>query len=191
MHVNNARYMMAATAADSGHRTDHAVQWAEQCAAYARASGNRQELAHAELTRARLTGGPDVEADLAEAVDAFRSVGDLRCLARSYLLLAGRRAPAEQVPLYERALEVADAAHDPLNQERALEGLVRAHWASGARHDAAVALGRLVTLVGYGPATSRCPDEMVPQLADWTAAIAEGQAHGSSPPVPTGPPSTG
>ncbi|MDQ3155442.1 MAG: hypothetical protein M3Q98_01765 [Actinomycetota bacterium] len=66
MHVNNSRYMMAATAAQSGLDTKRATLWAEQCAAYARDSGNRHELAHAVLTRSALSAGPDVDADIAE-----------------------------------------------------------------------------------------------------------------------------
>lgn len=182
MHVNNSRYMMAATAADLGSRTDAAVAWAEQCATYAHASGNRHELAHALLTRARLTSGPDVEADLAAAVDAFRTVGDLRCLARSHLLLAGRRRGAEQVSLLQQALEIARTARDQVNQEQALGGLVRAHWESGAGRDAATALGALVGLVGWDRATGACPDEMLERLDRWDTAIAEGQARGQHRP---------
>ncbi len=53
MHVNNVRYMMAAVVAESGRSTRQAIDWAEECAEFARESGNRQELAHALLTRDR------------------------------------------------------------------------------------------------------------------------------------------
>ena len=92
MHVNNARYMMASTVADAGLDVPDACEWAEECAAYARRSGNRHELAHAILTRAALGACDDVEADLTEVMARFRAVGDLRCLTRCYLLLA-KRAP--------------------------------------------------------------------------------------------------
>jgi tetratricopeptide (TPR) repeat protein len=176
MHVNNSRYMMAATAADAGRRTGEALVWVEQCVAYARGTGNRHELAHAELTRARLSGAPSADGDLAGAVETFRAIGDLRCLARGHLLLAGGRPPEEQVALFEQALEVATAAADRLHQEQALEGLVRSHWQSGAHQQAATALGRLVGLVGYERATARCPEELVAQLDRWQSAVAEGRA---------------
>jgi predicted ATPase/DNA-binding CsgD family transcriptional regulator len=180
MHVNNARYMMAATAADFGQRTDAATAWVEQCAEYARRRGNRHELAHAELTRARLDGEAAAMTALPEAVSTFRAVGDLRCLARGYLLLAERRPPQERAALYEQALDAARSAHDQVHQENALEGLVRAHWESGARLRAASALGQLANLVGMVPAARRCPDEMVRQLDELSPAVAEGQARGST-----------
>jgi hypothetical protein len=152
----------------------------EQCAEYARRRGNRHELAHAELTRARLDGEAAAMTALPEAVSTFRAVGDLRCLARGYLLLAERRPPQERAALYEQALDAARSAHDQVHQENALEGLVRAHWESGARLRAASALGQLANLVGMVPAARRCPDEMVRQLDELSPAVAEGQARGST-----------
>jgi hypothetical protein len=90
IHVNNSRYMMAAAAVAPPEHATIARAWAEQCAAYARETGNRQELAHALLTTAALAGG-----DLTEAVDIFRAAGELRCLTCGYLLLAdGHPDPA-------------------------------------------------------------------------------------------------
>jgi predicted ATPase/DNA-binding CsgD family transcriptional regulator/tetratricopeptide (TPR) repeat protein len=176
MHVNNARYMMAATAVDGRRSLDEAPAWVEQCAAYARSTGNRHEVAHADLTRAQLTTGPVAPADLADAVRNFQKVGDLRCLARCYLLLGARGPAAERTTMYEKALDVAQSAHDQLHEEQSLEGLIRTRWETGDRRGAAVALGRLVSILGEGPATSRCPEDMRAELGDWTAAIAEGQA---------------
>ena len=181
MHVNNARYMMAAAAADSGLNADEAIQWAEQCVAYARGRGNRHELAHAMLTRAALVPGPDVDADLFEAVDTFRTVGDLRCLARGYLRLAARRTSPDEIALLGLALDVARRANDVANQATALEQLVRAHWESGAERDAATTFGELVGLVGPEAATARCPQGLVDQLDHWRTAVAEGQARAHTP----------
>ncbi len=178
MHVNNIRYMMAATAAEAGLRRQEAAAWAEQCAAHARSSGNHHELAHALLTRAALSGGPGVDADLAEAIEVFRAVGDLRCLTRGYLRLAGRSPVREQPPLLEQALDVARRAHDLDHQARALELLIRAHWEAGARDRAAATLGALMVVVGDEPAIGRCPEAMVAELDRWAASIAEGQARG-------------
>jgi predicted ATPase len=182
MHVNNSRYMMAATAADSGQRTADALMWVEQCMEYARATANRHELAHAELTRARLSGDLPVGEHLDEAVGTFRAVGDLRCLARSHLLLAGAKPPAEQAPVFEQALEVATAAGDTLHQERALAGLVRSHWDSGAHRRAATAFGALVGLVGSERACELSPVELLAQLDRWGTAVTEGQARAAAPP---------
>ena len=84
MHLNNTRYMMAATCADSGLRTAEAAGWAEQCTTYARESGNRHELAHALLTRAALS-----------AADGPRAGhGDRHVPARRGSALPGPRVPA-------------------------------------------------------------------------------------------------
>ena len=176
MHVNNARYMMAATAVDGGRFLDEALVWIDQCAAYASSVGNRHEVAHADLTRAKLMAGPGVRPDLADAVRNFQRVGDLRCLARSYLLLGTHGPVAEQEAMFEKALEVAQSAHDHLHEEMALEGLIRSRWATGDARGAAIALGQLVNLLGDGPAVSRCPEDMQADLGDWRAAVAEGQA---------------
>jgi hypothetical protein len=185
MHVNNARYMMASTAAEAGRHTDRAMQWAQQCVEYGHASGHRHELAHAVLTRAVLSTRPDVDAELFDAVDTFRAVGDLRCLTRSYLHLAAHRPVAEQAPPLQQALDVARRAHDIANQATALERLVAAQWESGAHREAALALGALANLVGYEPAVRRCPQAMVGQLDQWDIAIAEGQAGAPQPHRPT------
>jgi predicted ATPase/DNA-binding CsgD family transcriptional regulator len=174
MHVNNARYMMASTAAEAGRHTNEAIVWAGECVDYSRASGNRHELAHAMLTRASLSPGRDAE--LFDAIETFRAVGDLRCLARSYLLLAAQRPAPDRPPLLGQALDVARRAHDVTNQTTALERLIRAHWAAGARRDAAMTFGALAGLIGYPAATGRCPDAMIAELDEWRTAIAEGQA---------------
>ena len=128
MHVNNTRYMMAANAVRAGRPVDQAVAWAEQCAAYATGTGNKHEHAHALLTRATLIPRTAAEADLNQVVEVFRAVGDLRCLARSYLCLADGRSPADRATLLEKALEVATRARDVDHQATALEQLVSAYW---------------------------------------------------------------
>jgi tetratricopeptide (TPR) repeat protein len=181
MHVNNCRYMMAIAAADTGHRIDEAVAWTEQCEAWARASGNHHELAHARITRVALTSSPDDDDTLLEAVDTFRAIGDLRCLTRCYLLLAARRPHDEQISLLEHALATATDANDDGRKAIALERLISARWESGAHRDAAHTLGALVNLVGSDVATNRCPIQMRDQLDRWHTAIAEGRARGYQP----------
>ena len=178
MHVNNCRYMMAAAAADAGGRVDEATSLIEQCAAYARAVGNDHELAHATLTRVRLSPSPDDESTLLGVIDVFRASGDLRCLTRSYLLLAGQRPHHDQIPLLERALAIAEDANDRGHQTTVLERLITAHWESGAQQRAASTLGALVKRVGLDTAISRCPPALAATLPQWRTAIAEGQTRG-------------
>lgn len=176
MHVNNTRYMMAATAADAGIHLDQAQVWAKECVAYARESGNHHELAHALLALATLSASPEV--DLLGLTEEFRNVGDLRCLTRAMLLLARDRPYAEQVPFLRQAIDVAEQAHDVANQIKAGERLIRAEWASGAHRAAFVEFGALTTLIGEDEARSRCPEEMRGQLARWDTTITEGRARG-------------
>ncbi len=123
--------------------------------------------------------GPGIDEDLAHAVDTFRVVGDLRCLTRGYLRQALLRpSAADQVPHLERALEVARRAGDSGHQATALEHLVRAHWETGDRREAAIAFGSLVNLVGRAAALERCPDAMAGELDRWDTAVAEGRARG-------------
>ena len=174
MHVNNARYMMALAAAEAGIRTDEAVAWTQESIEYATSTGNLHELAHALLAQASL-GGADV-AVLREAIDTFRSVGDLRCLVRSTLLLATLQPPGERLAVIQSALEVAARARDSAGQAKALDQLISAHCDAGSYRDAALSFGSLVALVGEEHATVRCPAELVMRLDEFWTAIAEGRA---------------
>jgi hypothetical protein len=176
LHVNNARYMMALTAADLGHHTTEAASWADQCVQYARSTDNQHELGHALLARAAFATGLEAVADLDEALRAFRTFGDLRCLARCYLRLADLRPPRERVALLEQPLGVARTHHDVTHQIIAMERLIDALWESGAHRMAVITLGGLSSLIGYEPALRRCPPGMVADLDQWRPTIAEGQA---------------
>jgi predicted ATPase/DNA-binding CsgD family transcriptional regulator len=178
MHVNNARYMMASVAAQLEGFEDEAAAWAEQCAAYARRSGNPHELAHALLTRSYATPWAEAEPDVVEASEVFRAVGDLRCLTRCYLLMGERTSPRRRVPVVLQALDVANRAHDTENQSTALERLVHAQWEAGDQEQAAVALGALSSIVGSESAQSRAPLDLLPELDRWEGAVAEGLARG-------------
>jgi hypothetical protein len=185
MHVNNARYMMASAAAAAGRRTTEATAWTDACAAYARERGNRHELAHAALIRAGLTVDEPIM-PLVDAVEEFRTAGDLRCLTRSLMLLAGRRPVHDRPALFRQAYEVAVRAKDAGHQAAALEGLVRALWETGARRLAVVELGVLTHVVGEKEALARCPASMLAELDRWDTTLAEGQARGAlhaAPPV--------
>ena len=180
LHVNNARYMMASTAADDPRLALQVVEWTDQCVAYGRQGGNVHELAHALLTRATVAGGADPDADLHEALETFQAVGDLRCLTRGHLLLARSRPPSEAVGLLEQALDFAVRAHDEGGQATVLERLVGLHWDRGEQRQAAVRFGGLTALLGPEAAARRCPPDLVRQAEDWSSSIAEGQARGLS-----------
>ncbi len=187
MHVNNSLYMMAANAVPAGRPAEQAVTWVERCVDYSRRSLNRHEYAHAVLTRAQLVPRDDAEADLREAVEVFRSVGDLRCLTRAFLRLADDRPPAVSRPLLEQALGTATRARDREHQAIALQRLAAASWEAGAGHEAAVAYGGLAQLVGDDEAAGRCPDGLVAAALDaWPAAVAQGRGRflTASGPVP-------
>lgn len=175
MHVNNSLYMMAANAVQAGRPREQAVAWVEQCVEYSRRSTNRHEYAHAVLTRAQLVPRDDAEADLREAVEVFRSVGDLRCLTRAFLRLADDQPPAVAVPLLEQALATATRARDGDHQATALERLAVTAWEAGAAHEAAAAYGGLAQLLGDAAAAARCPAGLVATLDDWPAAVAQGR----------------
>ena len=176
MHVNNARYMMAANAVDAGRSPEQALVWIEQCVAYSRRTGHRHELAHAVLTRATLLPRREVEGDLREVVEVFASVGDLRCLVRSHLRLADEQPAAVAAELLEQALAVAGRARDPVYQRVALERLVATRWRAGAVGEAATAYGALAGLVGDDAARSASPEELVAALDEWPVEVARGRS---------------
>ncbi|WP_350347599.1 LuxR C-terminal-related transcriptional regulator [Agromyces sp. G08B096] len=169
MHVNNARYMMAITAAEHGiHREDPAA-WAAECVDYAAGVGNVHELAHATLVQ-QLLEVADAAADLEELTDTFRRLGDARCLTRCLLMAAdraaaaaastprARRAPA--VTVLEEALRLSDAAGDDAHRSAALRRLVGAYWSGGDRVRARTALGRLEAIAGPDVAAAAVPEDM-------------------------------
>ncbi len=181
MHVNNARYMMAAAAVGSGDGSGpdraRATAWVEECVSYGRRTGNQHELAHALLTRARLGSGPD--AGLGEALDVFRVVGDLRCLTRGHVLRAAWASTAdEREGELAAALASARAAHDLAHQATVLEALVRARWEADRPGPAAEAYGSLVALVGADDAAARCPAALTERLPALQGRVAEGVARG-------------
>jgi hypothetical protein len=181
MHVNNSRYMMAAEAVRAGRPVEQAVAWAEECVAYSLRSGNRHEYAHAVLTRANLVARQTAEGDLQEAVEIFRTVGDLRCLTRSFLRLADEQPPQPRAAWLGQALDVATRARDRDDQAVALERLVGAHWEAGAGQEAASAFGALCQLVGEDEAALRCPADLVAAAADWPMAVAQGRGRFLAP----------
>jgi hypothetical protein len=128
------------------------------------------------MTRASVSGRPDAESDLAEALETFRAVGDLRCLTRGYVLLAGWRSPTEALGLLEHALDFAVRAHDAARQATVLERLVQLHWERGEHRQAAVRMGSLTALVGPEEAARRSPLDLARHTEDWSSSIAEGHA---------------
>ena len=178
MHVNNTRYMMASNAIERG-LLDQARDWADECVAYAQAHSNQHELGHALLVSARARGELDAD-DLDEIISTFSAVGDLRCLARGYLLAAEHRPPPARVSALQAALDVARRAHDTAHQTLALEQIVSTHWAADDCVLAAVKWGELIELLGEAEARRRAPEGLIETEAEWHTAIAEGRARARS-----------
>ena len=143
-HVHNVRFMMALTAAETGHDTERAAVWAAESAAYAERIANEHELAHARLAQAKL--GVEEDFELADLVDTFRQLGDLRCVHRGLMLLAARTDGAARIAHLEDALAIAEVANDRPRQAAALEQLAAAHERAGDAVAAAIAVDRLAAL---------------------------------------------
>ncbi len=191
LHVNNVRYMMAMSQIDSGNHVQDADEWVVQCLAYATETGNRHELAHALLTRARLR--PDATTasdDLAAARDVFAELGDLRCLARAHLALAQHSAPEDSLSLLRTAVELSAHAVAPGVHESAVIELVRLAWEDGRTREAALALGELMTLIPREQALAACPESLRDQIDILQPQVLEGIARvgtGGSPARPSQP----
>lgn len=189
LHVNNVRYMMAMSQIDAGNHRNDAEEWVAQCLAYATETGNRHELAHALLTRARLR--PDASTapdDLAAARDVFAELGDLRCLARAHLALAQHSTPEDSLPLLRTAVELSAHASAPGVHETAVTALVRVAWEAGRTREATLALGQLITLIGRQQALAACPEGLRDQIDILQPQVLEGIARAGTG-RPPGPPS--
>ncbi len=168
IHVNNSRYMMAHTAAETGIELDRAARWAAECVDYAQSIGNEHELAHAQLVQATLGALPAGELD--ELTARFRRLGDLRCVTRSLLLRAEGAAPLERLALLDEALAVAQDAGDRARQIAILARLVETRWSLDDRHGTLVALDRLAALGGADAAAEACPPELAEAVVGATPA---------------------
>jgi predicted ATPase len=156
-HVNNVRYMMASVAVDSD--PERARGWAAECRAYAEATDNGHEAAHARLVQATL--GLDAAGDLGDLVETFRQLGDLRCVNRALVLYAdGQDSDLEQRRLLGEALTIAEAAGDNGRQSATLGALVRAHHRAGDTVAVLGTLEQIQRLAGPDAADAACPDEM-------------------------------
>ncbi|MFF2493461.1 ATP-binding protein [Agromyces sp. NPDC058064] len=122
MHVNNARYMIALTAAEAGLDLDRAAELAAECVDYARASHNDHELAHAAMVQ-QIIGGAGAALELDELSHEFRRFGDARCWIRTLLMQAERGPESERRDLLREALELARAVHDERRESVILEKL--------------------------------------------------------------------
>jgi hypothetical protein len=187
LHVNNVRYMMAMSQIDRGNHRNDAEEWVAQCLAYATETGNRHELAHALLTRARLRPDtPTAPDDLAVARDVFAELGDLRCLARTHLALAEHSTPKDALSLLRTAIQLSTHASAPGVHETAVTALVRVAWEDGLTREAALALGELITLIGRQQALAACPESLRDQFDILQPQVLEGIARAgtSRPPAP-------
>ncbi|MBD8024808.1 ATP-binding protein [Microbacterium gallinarum] len=155
-HVNNVRFMMALTAAESGYDSERAARWAAECVAYSESTDNEHELAHGRLVQATL--GLDESGELGELLVSFRHLGDLRCVHRVLMLRANRAAdPRSRVAALREASAIATAAGDRARQIATVEGLVRAHRDAGDDGAVLAALDTLADLAGRSAAVAACP----------------------------------
>ena len=182
MHVNNARYMMAAVAEQAGLELDRAARWAAECVDYASRVGNEHELAHAALVQQRL-GVPDAALTLDELIATFRRVGDARCVVRSLLLAADRvsgaperrgsastsAAPCRSSRRRCRSPTTPTITH---TRSRPSQRLVPAYWARGDRVRTLTTLGRLAAIAGADAASAACPPELAGELPVHADAVA-------------------
>lgn len=128
-----------------------------------------------------LLPGPAGAGHAEAALSTFRTVGDLRCVVRSYLRLADDRAPDTAVALLDRALETAVVMGDRPRRIEVLNRLVGLHWVHGATRDAAVWPGVLAGLEGDGAAERVCPPGLAAVLDSWRWAVAAGRARSTGP----------
>jgi hypothetical protein len=110
MHASNVRYMLAQRAVEAGERLAEVPVWLDECESFAASHGYRHELAHIHLVRAayerrqdRLDGAREL---LGDALTVFRQAGDLRCVTRTLLELAGHHRAGQPADL-------ASALHSP------------------------------------------------------------------------------
>ncbi|WP_127792639.1 LuxR C-terminal-related transcriptional regulator [Agromyces sp. LHK192] len=165
MHVNNARCMMARTAAEHGIRTEEAATWAAECVDYAGRVGNLHELAHAAMVQ-HLLASPEPALGAEELTETFRRLGDVRCLTQSLLIAADDGSPpsgpgsgpARRLAHLEEAQRLARDTGDRTQQARALARLTRAYRSSGDTVRARTAFGQLAALIGAEPAALAAPD---------------------------------
>jgi predicted ATPase/DNA-binding CsgD family transcriptional regulator len=169
-HVNNVRFMMALTAAESGHDPQRAARWAAECVDYAEAMANDHELAHGRLVQATL--GLDEGGELDDLLASFRHLGDLRCVHRVHMLRAARAASARtRVGILREASAIATAAGDRARQIAASQALVAAQRDAGDRGGLLAALDALAELAGRDVAIAACrPDEVSLFLGEPTPA---------------------
>lgn len=163
-HVNNVRFMMALTAAETGYDRERAVRWAAECVAYAESTANEHELAHAHLVQATLGNGDGD--DLDDLLAVFRRLGDLRCVGRILLLSAARSTDlGVRAELLRSALEIAEAAGDTGRRAKTLEQLAATLHATGDDPAALLAMDALAQLVGRDAAEAACPPALSTSFA--------------------------
>lgn len=160
-HVNNVRYMVALTVAETGGDREQAARWAAECVAFSESNANEHELAHARLVQATL--GLLEAGDLGELLDTFRHVGDLRCIHRVLMLSAGRITdPRARAGALREAATISATAGDRARQVVAVRALVTAQHDAGDHPATLAALDTLVDLAGHAAAMAACPPGLLP-----------------------------
>jgi len=186
--ANNVRFMLARRAIEARRRLSEVPLWLDECERHATLHRLEHEQAHARLARAEhltLGGGHGAACRLFNGViDVFRRAGDLRCLARTLVGLAGSasataRGAPEAVENLLQAVHVTLAAADIPRQHHVAAALVKAAAEAGDLTLAARVFGALAAAPGIDtPLPGH--EQLAAELAapPFASFVSEGRAGG-------------
>lgn len=174
-HANSARMALVRRALEAGIHVDQAASWLEASLLFSEEHGIRHDRAHLKLAQAQLAAVHGRTADVlalgSASAQAFRQVGDLRCLGRALLLMAAYEDSAtESLHLSAEALELAIMQRDRQAQTKALDSVSEAAAISGDFTLQARAIGAAASLTGESV------DDAVPD--EYCGLVLEGLAGG-------------
>lgn len=176
-HANSARMALVRRALEAEINVDEATRWLQASLAYAQQHGLRHDRAHAKLAEAQLSalhGRADETLSLgARSAQAFRQIGDLRCLGRALMLMADLDpTPTNALRLSGEALEVAMLQGDLRAQATALGRVADTAAAAGDPVLAARAIGAAASITSKPPSAEGVIKE------EYASFILEGLAGG-------------
>lgn len=176
-NANCARLMLVRRAIGVGVRRSEIPAWLEASRRFANVHNLGHDASHAVAAAAELAlaDGAREQADslATQAADAFRRLGDLRCLARAARCRAAAADDAARRSGHLRdALRIAMAQADPIGLVTTLQAMADAAHAAGRPAQAARAQGAAARVAGRGLDAVDADDE------PWAAFLREGHAGG-------------